>query len=445
MNTSQSLRKARYRAIMVSVPSNTMEFYDTTIYAFFAIYFAGHFFPSDNQLISQISAYAVFGLSFFVRPFGGILVSYYADKIGRKPIVAGLTLVMALTTGLVGLLPTYAQAGMLAPILLILLRLIQAVAIGGLFSTTTAFLMEFAPPNRRGFFTSIQMLAQALAPIIANIVALSMQYTIGHEAIVDVGWRLPFLIGFITAPLSYYIYKCVDETPDFSDYIKKTELARSKSNVVQLTIGQTLRQPVYVAQILRCIALNMVGTVSFYGVFVYLPGFIQSLLRLSDIQRYWISLITPTFTLFGVALSGYCSDKLSRKTVMLSGITIFGIAFFSFFYYLTAGNANYNGALIGMSIIGFSIGAHWGVVPIMFSESYPVAIRASAISITYNTGVVLFGAMTPTYLSILTMFFGDTPMNPIIYIGTSIVVSFIAALVWRKASDLKVPEQLTLS
>lgn len=289
------------------------------------------------------------------------------------------------------------------------------------------------------------MLAQALAPILANIVALSMLYTIGREAIVDIGWRIPFLIGFITAPLSYYIYKCVDETPDFSEYIKRAEIARKDSNVVQLTIGQTLRQPVYVAQIVRCIALNMVGTVSFYGVFVYLPGFIQSLLQLNDIQRYWMSLISPIFTLFGVATSGYCSDKFSRKTVMLSGITLFGIAFFSFFYYLMAGNTSYERVLVGMSIIGFSIGAHWGVIPIIFSESYPVAIRASAISITYNSGVVLFGAMTPTYLSILTVFFGDTPMNPLMYIGTSIVVSFIATLLWRKASDLKQPKQRILS
>lgn len=441
MTTTTTLTQARRRAVLTSITGNALEFYDTTIYAFFAIYFADHFFPSSDKLVSQISAYAVFGLSFFVRPLGGILVSIYADKIGRKPIIVALTLIMASTTGLIGFLPTYAQAGLLAPILLIILRLVQAIAVGGVFSSTTAFLMEFAPPEKRGFYASMQMLAQAIAPIFANLVALVLLYTIGKEKVTEFGWRVPFLLGFLTAPLGFYIHKFVDESPDFSDYIKRAQNRSKQACALQLSIAQTLKQSVYVAQILRCTALIMVGTVSYYGVAIYLPGFIKDSLRLDDIQHFLISLATPTCTVFGILFSGWWCDRTSRKKAMLLGITLYGFVFFTFFFFLFRGCVNYQWAVVGMSIIGFCMGLHWGVLPVMTSESYPVQIRASAMSIAYNGAVVLFGAMMPTYMKLLEKVFGSNPTNPLVYIGMSIIISFIATLLWRPASALKIANE----
>ncbi len=434
-----SIHQARRRAVFSSLAGNSLEFYDTTIYAFFAIYFAGHFFPAHDALTSQIAAFSVFGLSYFVRPLGGVLVSMYADKIGRKPMIVGLMFAMAFSTGAIGLLPTYDKVGVLAPILLVAVRLIQAIAVGGVFSSTTAFLMEFAPPNRRGLFASMQMLAQAIAPILSNLIALTLLLNVGKEAVVDIWWRAPFLIGFLTAPLGYYIHKFVDESPEFAEHIKRAEEKRTQSKSLQLSLGQTLRQPVYMHQIIRCIGLIMVGTVSFFGVAIYLPGYIQNVLKLADEQRTWLALIVPCLTAVGIILSGYICDLVSRIRVMQTGIILYAITFFTLFYYLSTPDANYEGAFLGLAVVGFCMGLHWGVLPVMLSESYPIHIRASAMSIAYNGAVVLFGAMTPAYLGLLEKTFGKSPNNPLFYIGLSILISLIACHFWRPASALKLP------
>lgn len=429
---------ARRRAVISSIASNALEFYDNTIYAFLAIYFAGHFFPSHDPLVSQISAFALFGLSYFVRPFGGILVSIYADKIGRKPMIAGLMFAMAFSTGAIGLLPTYEHVGILAPLLLICVRLIQSVAVGGVFSSTTAFLMEFAPPNKRGLFASMQMLAQCFSPILANLVVLTLLYTVGKDAISETWWRAPFLLGFLTAPLGYYIHKFVDESPEFSDHLKNAQEKRKQTNATKLTFRQTLQQRDYVFQILRCIALTMVGTVSFYGVLVYLPNYVQKALSLTDAQRTLIALIAPTFTALSVPLGGMFSDRIARKNMMQIGISCYAIAFFGFFYYLSTGSADFQGALVGFALLGFCMGLHWGVSPIMLSESFPVQIRATAMGISYNVAVVLFGAMTQTYMGLLEKFFGKSPYNALTYIGLSILISLLVCPFWRPASALKI-------
>ncbi|PVZ78487.1 hypothetical protein C9426_34875 [Serratia sp. S1B] len=428
-----ALRGARRRAVVSSVTSNALEFYDSTVYAFFAIYFAGHFFPAEDTLTSQIYAYFVFGISYLVRPLGGILLSIYADKIGRKPLIVLLMLMMGFTTGAIGLLPTYAQIGIAAPLLLIAMRLLQAVAVGGLFSSTTAFLMEFAPTERRGFYASMQMVAQALSPVLANIVALGLLYLVGRDAVIEVWWRLPFLIGFLTVPLGYYVHKYVSESPDFKRYTQETSKQTATQVSPPVSMSQTLRQRAILRQIICCMGIITVGTVSFFGVTIYLPGYVQTLLGLADIQRTWLALTAPACAAFGVLSGGFLSDRLGRKRTLQVSVMLYAVAFFGLFFYFSFGNASYGFALFGFAILGFCMGMHWGAVPILLAESFPIQVRATAISIPYNLTVVLFGAMTPTYLKLLERMFGSTPYNVLLYIGVSIVISLVGSLFWQPA------------
>jgi MHS family proline/betaine transporter-like MFS transporter len=437
MSESLNAQKgARRRAVISSVSGNALEFYDTTVYAFFTIYFAGHFFPAEDALTSQIYAYFVFGISYLVRPLGGILLSVYADRIGRKPLIVLLMVVMALTTGCIGLLPTYAQIGMAAPILLIAIRLLQAVAVGGLFSSTTAFLMEFAPADRRGFYASMQMMAQALSPILANLVALSLLYLVGRDAVIDVWWRLPFLLGFLTLPLGYYIHKHVNESPDFTQYVVQAARRKTSSAPQPLSMSQTLKQWTLVRQIVCCVGIITVGTVSFFGVNIYLPGYVQTLLGLADTQRTWLALTAPACAAVSVLIGGGLSDRIGRKNMLQLGIVLYALAFFGLFFYFSGGNASYGFALFGFAVLGFCMGLHWGAVPILLAESFPIHVRATAIAIPYNLTVVLFGALTPTYLKLFERMFGNTPYNVLLYIGASIVISLVASTFWRPADKL---------
>lgn len=313
------------------------------------------------------------------------------------------------------------------------MRLLQAVAVGGLFSSTTAFLMEFAPPDRRGFYASLQMVAQALSPVMANLVALSLLYLVGREAVMESWWRLPFLLGFLTVPLGFYVHKYVTESPDFARHIAQSTERKASKAPQALSMSQTLKQWTLVRQILCCVGIITVGTVSFFGVTIYLPGYVQTLLGLADIQRTWLALIAPACAAVGVLTGGRLSDLIGRKSMLQIGIVLYSLAFFGLFIYFSGGHASYGFALFGFAILGGCMGLHWGVTPVLLAESFPIHVRATAISIPYNLTVVVFGAMTPTYMKLLERLFGNTPYNVLLYIGASIVISLTASIFWRPA------------
>ena len=218
--------------IAAAVIGNALEWYDFLVFGFFTVIIARLFFPSDSQYASLLLTTATFGVGFFMRPVGGILLGIYADRQGRK---AALLLVIALMTvaiAMIAFAPTYAAIGVGAPLIIVLARLLQGFSAGGEFATATAFLTEIAPAQRRGFYGSWQMVGQGLAVLTGAILGTVLTRSLTPAALDGWGWRIPFLFGLIIGPLGLYIRRHLDETSAF--------LQSSRSSTGQQTAGSVL-------------------------------------------------------------------------------------------------------------------------------------------------------------------------------------------------------------
>jgi len=204
----------RWRAVAAASIGNALEWFDFIIYGFFAVVMAKLFFPTGDETVSLMVALAAFGVPFFMRPLGAIVIGNYADRHGRKAAFTLTILLMMVGTAIIAMAPTYATAGLLAPLLIVLARLIQGFSAGGEFGSATAFLAE-QDPKRRGFFASWQFASQGLTTVLATSIGVTLTSTLTTAQIESWGWRVPFIIGLLIGPVAWYIRRHVDETTEF--------------------------------------------------------------------------------------------------------------------------------------------------------------------------------------------------------------------------------------
>ena len=247
-----------------SAVGNFVELYDFLIYGLFAAQIAANFFPKGDPTVALLQAFAIYGVGFFMRPVGAIVIGAYGDRHGRKNALVVTVGLMAAATALTGLIPSYASIGIAAPILLLLCRLVQGFSTGGEWGGSATFLVEFAPPGKRGLIGSVQQFSVGLALIAGTLTAAVLNGWLSKEAMVDWGWRVPFLIGFVLAPVGLYLRSRVSESPAFSRTVAKKKVARSPV----LEALSTHRLPV-----LAAFGLSAIGTVGNYTYNIYLPTF----------------------------------------------------------------------------------------------------------------------------------------------------------------------------
>jgi len=205
----------RRRVVMASTLGNAFEWFDYGIFGMFAPIISKLFFPAGSEVTSMLLTFATFAVAFAMRPLSGVLFGLYADRLGRKRALTLMIMMMAFGTGMIGLLPTYAAIGVAAPLLMVAARLIQGISVGGEFANATAMLVEYSPPDRRGYYGSFQMVSQALGFTGGALLAyLATTYT-SPAALEGWGWRLPFLLGILIGPFGYWLRSNVDETPEF--------------------------------------------------------------------------------------------------------------------------------------------------------------------------------------------------------------------------------------
>jgi MFS transporter, MHS family, proline/betaine transporter len=193
------------RQILAAVIGNALEWYDFVVYGFLTVIISRLFFPSDSEYASLLMAMATFGVGFFMRPVGGILIGLYADRRGRKAALQLIILLMTISIAMIAFAPTYAAIGAAAPILIVLARLLQGMATGGEFASATSFLVESAPPDRRGFYGSLQMVGQSVAALAGATAGMLITQGLTPEQIDSWGWRLPFLFGLLIGPVGLWI------------------------------------------------------------------------------------------------------------------------------------------------------------------------------------------------------------------------------------------------
>jgi MFS family permease len=406
------------RVVAATVAGNALEFYDFVTYAFFAVYIGKTFFPASTPLGSLLLSVAVFGVGFVSRPLGGILIGAFADRAGRKP--AMLLTIGLITLGTLGLAltPSYASIGIAAPIIVVLCRLIQGLALGGEVGPSSAFLIESAPPQQRGLYASWQLASQGVATLVAGAFGILMISMLTPAELQAWGWRVPFAVGLLLLPLAFYLRRSMPETlhaaPLHAENVGMKGLLRQR-RIITLAVLVVLG-----------------GTVSNY-VGNYMTTYAIATLKFPPLIAMGATVMVGIATLAFSLLGGWLCDRYGRKPVMLVPRIATAVLTVPAFGLLVSHPTP--GTLLAVTTFLAALTAVSGAASLVaIPELLPRGIRATGLSIAYAVGVALFGGTTQF---IVTWLIGATgnPAAPAWYVAGTSVITAIAMLALPESRD----------
>jgi MFS transporter, MHS family, proline/betaine transporter len=401
--------------IVAAVIGNALEWYDFIVFGFFTVVIARLFFPSESQYASLLLTTATFGVGFFMRPVGGVLLGIYADRRGRKAALLMVITLMTIAIAMIAFAPTYAAIGVGAPLIMVVARLLQGFSAGGEFASATAFLTESAPPARRGLYGSWQMVGQGLAVLLGAILGTLLTRSLTPETLDSWGWRIPFLFGLIIGPVGLYIRRKLDETSAF--------LQSNRSSAGQQGAGSVLMS--HVKEMLACLGMVVSGTISFYVILIYIPTFARTQLHLPLDQAFLAQSIGLACEVLLIPICGVLSDFVGRKPVMITALVLDLLVTYPLFSWVSASPSF--GALLTMQIILCGLfGVFNGPISTALAEQFPTRVRSTALAIAYNIAVMLFGGFAQFFVTWLIQATG-TPIAPAYYLMFGAAVGLLAA------------------
>lgn len=387
-----SSRRMMIKVMVAAVIGNAMEWFDFAIYGMFAVVISRLYFPTHSSLASILLALATFGVGFAVRPIGGVLLGFYADRVGRRKALSVTVLLMAVGTGLTGILPPYAAIGLAAPLLMVCARLIQGFSTGGEFTGATTMMMEFAPRHLRGFYASFQMCSQALAFACGALSAFLLTTYLSRSDLDAWGWRIPFLFGMLIGPVAWYIRSRLDESPEFVALDAERPAAQREG--LWASIARLFRD--YPREVTATLCINVIGTVSAYIFIFFVPIFSVRQLHIPLADANLAAFVGTAILIVCCPITGYLTDRVGRRPVLMFGAISYGIAsFFMFRYFVTL--RTFDALLLTEIVVPFFMSFLWGPAPIVQTEIFPVGVRATGAAIVYNVAVLVFGGMAPFY------------------------------------------------
>lgn len=406
-------------ALVATLAGNTLEFYDFITYTFFAIYVGKAFFPTDSEFASLLLSVATFGVGFLTRPLGGIWIGAYADRVGRKPALL-LTIVL-MTIGTLGLCatPSYASIGLAAPVLLVLSRLVQGVALGGEVGTASAVLLECAPPDKRALYISLQTLSQGVATLGAGLVGVTLALLLDAEQLASWGWRAAFAVGLLLVPVGFYLRQALPET-------LPTPKHQSATDVLHAVLRDHRHELVLVVLVTMCM------TVSAY-VLNFMTTYAMTTLGMAASSALVAPITVGVVTIVGALMGGPLCERFGRKRTMIVSRLITIVVVIPAFMYVLHERSVF--ALVVMiAVIGLaSIPGAVAALTVM-AEVFPADIRAAGISLAYALTVTIFGATTQVMITWLIRVTGS-PLSPAVYVIATSAISIIAMTMLRETGD----------
>ncbi|HIW47357.1 MAG TPA: MHS family MFS transporter [Candidatus Yaniella excrementigallinarum] len=429
------LSKEEKRVLGATLVGTTVEWYDFFIYAnAAAIVFASQYFGpvgEDNPQLAQLFSYASIGISFLFRPLGAVIAGWIGDKFGRR-VVLMLTLgLMGLATTLVGLLPTYASIGIWAPILLMVLRILQWVSAGGEWGGAALMAVEHAPTKRRGLFGAYPQIGVPLGMLLASAILGIFSLALSSEQFHNWGWRVPFLLSFVLIFIGYYIRQRVAETPVFQELRENAD--QTKTPLKQL-FKEDWRTVVKAA--LAFAGNNAAGYMVTGG---FVLGYVTSTHGVSETNMLMLVSLAAAIWIFTTLFAGIISDRIGRRRTYLFGFAFQLIWSIPMFLLIDTGKMG----LIVFAVLIFTIpiGLSYGPQSAMYSEMFPSRTRLSGVSISYAIGAILGGAFAPTiaqYLVSQTGWVGTVG----IYLMIMALISGIAVFLIREPLGAPLTPQL---
>jgi len=378
-----------FRSILRVASGNFLEMYDFMVFGYYAAAIGHAFFPSGNAYLSLMLSLATFGAGFLMRPLGAIILGAYADRHGRR---AGLLLTLALMS--IGILsiactPGYATLGVLAPLLVLLGRLLQGFSAGMELGGVSVYLAEIAPPGRKGFYVSWQSASQQVAVMFAALVGVVLTSKLSPDAMNEWGWRVPLLLGCLIVPFLFILRRSLPETDEFAarqHHPDTAEVLRSlRSNWKVVLVGAFL---------------VVMTTVSFYMITAYTPTFGSSVLKLSAFDSLEVTLCVAVSNLFWLPIMGSLSDRIGRKPLLLACTLAMLISAYPLMLWLTAA-PSFSRLLTAELWLSFLYASYNGAMVVFLTELMPASVRTSGFALAYSLATAIFGGFTPaisTYL-----------------------------------------------
>lgn len=365
-----------------------VHWFDWAVYAYMASIIAGVFFPEQDRTAGLLAVFAVFAVSFGVRPLGAMLFGFLGDRFGRKRTLSVVIISMSLATLSIGLLPGYSTIGLWAPILLIAARMVQGLAAGGEFGSAAAFLAEASPAKHRGFGTSWLEFGSLLGFLGASLMVLGLNTVLGSEAVTEWAWRIPFIL---TAPLGlvgFYIRSKVEDTPEFKELKKLEHVAQSPLKEVFTHNWK---------QLLQTSGIEIMMNVAFYIILVYLLTYQEEFIGMSVETAALLSTVASITALILVPLFGAWSDKIGRKPLMITSALLMVISSYPLFLLMQI-DATWAqmASTVGLGVV---LAIVLGVHAVTVAELFPTRTRQSGLSIAYSVTAAIFVGTVPLVLT----------------------------------------------
>ncbi|MCL6238514.1 MULTISPECIES: MFS transporter [Acinetobacter] len=371
------------KVILAGTVGNAIEWFDWTIYATFAVFFAKQFFPSDDPTASLLATFAIFAVGFFMRPLGGIVLGIFSDRYGRKAALAATIIMMAGGSLMIGLSPTYESIGIFAPIILVLARLLQGLSLGGEFASAATYLSEMAPKNKRGFYSSFMFFSSAIGILMASGLAWALTSALTETQMSEYGWRIPFILGAIGGLVGMWIRKSV---PD-------SEMTHKKESVKNPLVVLIKRHP---KETLRIVGISILTTFAFYIFVVYVPTYAIKVLGAEPQTAFAANTVGLIIFMLCQPVFGWLSDKIGRKPQLI----VFAVGYLVFFYPIIKWMDGTFASILLVELFGLVLYALYTAIgPAVMSEQFPTEVRAVGIGAPYNLMVALLGGTTPYVLT----------------------------------------------
>src|SRR4051794_37584901 len=407
------LTRHDYRTLALAALGGALEFYDFVIYVFLAPVIGRLFFPADMpDWLRLLQTFGIFSAGYLARPLGGIVIAHFGDRLGRKRMFTLSIFLMAAPTLAIGLLPTYASLGIAAPLLLLAMRILQGVAIGGEVPGAWVFIAEHVPAHRFGFGIGTLTAGLTSGILLGSLVAGAINSIYSAGDVAAFAWRIPFIMGGLFGFVSVYLRRFLQETPVFQEMKNRRALAR------EVPLKTVLRE--HRSETLMALALTWVLTAGIVVVILFTPTYLQQVFHVPP--HYALQANTGATIAFiaGCLVFGWASDAIGTRASMVFGFAGLLGSSYLFYSWLPDAPVVLN---LTYALTGFFVGAVT-TVPIVAVRSFPAPVRFTGLSFSYNVSYAIFGGLTPVFLSI---WLRSTAMAPAYYVGGLAVLGMLLA------------------
>ncbi len=419
------------KAVTAAALGNAMEWFDFGVYGFVAYALGKVFFPDASPSVQTIAALATFSVPFLVRPLGGVFFGVMGDKFGRQKVLSATIILMAISTFCIGLIPSYDSIGILAPILLLVCKLVQGFSVGGEYTGAAVFVAEFAPDRKRGFLSSWLDFGSIAGFVLGAGVVVVLSSILGEARFLEWGWRVPFFLAAPLGLIGLYLRHAAEETPAFTEQLERMEKEDQDAVGSAPRISFMEIAFKYWRSLLVCVGIVLVTNVTYYMLLTYMPTYLSHNLHYSEDHGVLIIIVVMIGMLFVQPVVGWASDRIGRRPFIAAGSAGLLVTAIPAFHLINSGNIGliFLGLLLLAVLLNCLIGVMASTLPAMF----PTRVRYSALATAFNISVIICG-LTPTAAAWLVEATGNL-MMPAYYLMVVAVVGLATAWLMHETAN----------